>query len=77
MLVLSGIHCVLFMKKIRVFLASIEAEHDDFWDYDQQVDLESFSAPTVYDILSRQARDVTKDLGKQKEEVCLHFTKSI
>ena len=57
------------MFVILACLASAEAQHDDFWDYDQQVDLESFSAPTVYDILSRQARDVTKDLGKQKEEV--------
>ena len=56
-----------------VLVASDEVEHDDFWDYDQQLDLEAFSAPTVYDILSRQARDVTKDLGKQKEEVCFHF----
>ena len=54
--------------------ASGEVEHDDFWDYDQQLDLEAFSAPTVYDILSRQARDVTKDLGKQKEDVCSHFS---
>ena len=33
------------------------------------MDIEGFSAPAVYDILSKQARDVTKDLGKQKEEV--------
>ena len=42
---------------------------DEFWDYEKQVDLESFSAPTLYDILSKQARQVTQDLGKQKEEV--------
>ncbi len=44
-------------------------KNDDFWDYDRQVDLEAFNAPTVYDILSKQSRQVTRDLGKQKEEV--------
>ena len=42
---------------------------DEFWDFERQVDLEAFSAPTLYDILSKQARSVTRDLGKQKEEV--------
>ena len=46
---------------------------DDFWDYSQQLDLEAFSAPTLYDILSTQARDVTQGLGKQKEEVSKAF----
>ena len=48
---------------------AVEVQGDEFWDYDQQTDLEAFSAPTLYDILSRQCREVTRDLGKQKEEV--------
>ncbi len=46
-----------------------EIEGDEFWDYDRQVDLEGFSSQTLYDILSRQSRAATQELGKQKEEV--------
>jgi len=48
---------------------AVDVKEDEFWDYDKQVDMESFDALRVYNILSRQARDVTRDLGKQKEEV--------
>lgn len=41
---------------------------DEFWDYDKQVDLEAFSSPKLYEILSGQSRAVTRDLSRQKEE---------
>lgn len=42
---------------------------DEFWDYDQQVDLEAFSAHRLYDTLAKQSREVTLKLGRQKDEV--------
>jgi hypothetical protein len=49
--------------------AGVDVRGDEFWDYGQQVDLESFSAPVLYNTLSKQSREVTQKLGKQKEEV--------
>lgn len=49
--------------------AIAEVKNDEFWDYDRQLDLEAFSSHTLYDVLSRQARDVTRNLGEQKEQV--------
>ena len=46
-----------------------EMKGDEFWDYDQQIDLESFDSQKLYKILSDQARKATKELGRQKEEV--------
>ena len=48
---------------------NVEVKEDEFWDYDKQVDLESFNSQKLYEVLARQARVVTKDLGKQKDEV--------
>ena len=52
----------------------MEVKGDEFWDYDHQVDLEAFNSQTLYDVLARQARGVTRDLGKQKEEVSTVLT---
>ena len=52
-----------------ILVAGVDISGNEYWDYDKQVELESFSAPTVYDILRQQAKDVTRGLGKQKEEV--------
>ena len=41
---------------------------DEFWDYDKQIDLESFSAQKVYDILTSQSHDMTLELGKIKDD---------
>ena len=41
---------------------------DEFWDYDKQIDLESFSAQRVYDILTSQSQDMTLELGKIKDD---------
>ena len=49
--------------------ASDEVKRDEFWDYDHQVDLEAFSTEEFYNYLSTQARQVTGELGRQKEEV--------
>ncbi|CAH1789583.1 unnamed protein product [Owenia fusiformis] len=46
----------------------VEVKGDEFWDYDAQVDLEAFNAATMYDTLAKQSRDITQNLGKQKDE---------
>ncbi|EDV28435.1 uncharacterized protein TRIADDRAFT_51343 [Trichoplax adhaerens] len=45
-----------------------EVKGDEFWDYDKQVDLEGFSTNTLYEYLSRQSRELTAAIGKQKDE---------
>ena len=56
-------------KKRRLFEESALALLDDeFWDYDKQIDLESFSAQRVYDILTSQSHDMTLELGKIKDD---------
>lgn len=42
---------------------------DEFWDYEQQVDLEAFSCNEFYSILSKQSRDVTSSIARQKDQV--------
>lgn len=65
-----------YSYNIILVAGAVEVKGDEFWDYDQQVDLEAFDSQKMYDILSRQARDATKELGKQKEEVSLIITQS-
>ena len=42
---------------------------DEFWDYDQQVDMEGFTSTEFYSILGKQARDVTAAISRQKDQV--------
>ncbi|KAI4880393.1 hypothetical protein NFI96_018700, partial [Prochilodus magdalenae] len=42
---------------------------DEFWDYEEQVDLEAFSSSTFYDILLRHSVSVTARLGQLRGEV--------
>lgn len=46
-----------------------EIKSDEFWDYEQQVDLEAFSCNEFYSILSKQSRDVTSSIARQKDQV--------
>jgi len=45
-----------------------EVKEDEFWDYEQQVDLEAFTASTLYDKLASQSHSITQNLARQKEE---------
>nr|XP_014345397.1 PREDICTED: uncharacterized protein LOC102352720 [Latimeria chalumnae] len=49
--------------------------HDEFWDYDQQIDLESFSINNFYDILLKQTHSVVARLSQQKDEVKILYQK--
>ena len=42
---------------------------DEFWDYDQQVDMEAFTAGRFYNILAKQSHDVTSAIARQKDQV--------
>ncbi|TSQ58039.1 hypothetical protein Baya_11465 [Bagarius yarrelli] len=42
---------------------------DEFWDYEEQVNLEAFSSSTFYEILLKHSVSVTSQLGQLKEEV--------
>ena len=41
---------------------------DEFWDYDQQVDLEGFTSGRLYGILAKQSRDITGAIARQKDQ---------
>ena len=60
---------IIFAYDNLIAVGGVDMSSNEFFDYDRQVELEAFSAPTVYDILRQQAKDVTRGLGKQKEEV--------
>lgn len=46
-----------------------EVKGDEFWDYDQQVDMEAFSTKDFYSTLAKQTSDVTAALARQKDQV--------
>lgn len=43
--------------------------NSEFWDYERQLDLESFSARTVYSTLEKQSVAITRQIGKQKDRM--------
>ncbi|XP_057206531.1 uncharacterized protein LOC130564467 [Triplophysa rosa] len=45
----------------------------EFWDYEEQVDLEAFSSSTFYDILLKHSVSVTARLGQLRGEVKLLY----
>ena len=54
---------------VSVSEATEEVKGDEFWDYDQQVDLESFSTKDFYTTLAKQTSDITAALARQKDQV--------
>ncbi|XP_053308435.1 uncharacterized protein LOC128470575 [Spea bombifrons] len=50
-------------------------EDDEFWDYEQQIDMECFNTQIFYDILLKQSLMVTAKLGQLKEEVKTYYEK--
>ena len=45
-----------------------EVKGDEFWDYDQQVDMEGFTSGRFYGILAKQSREVTGAIARQKDQ---------
>ena len=58
---------------VPVIEAAEEIKGDEFWDYDQQVDLEAFSTKDFYTTLAKQTSDVTAALARQKDQVSYPF----
>ena len=52
-----------------VAVDDVQIKGDEFWDYNQQVDLEAFSTKEFYSSLSKQSSDVTSALARQKDQV--------
>ncbi|XP_069599125.1 uncharacterized protein [Ranitomeya imitator] len=59
-------------RKCQKFLAD-----DEFWDYDQQIDMESFNTHMFYDILLKQSFMVTSKISHLKEEVKVFYEKLV
>ncbi|XP_075460490.1 uncharacterized protein LOC142497073 isoform X2 [Ascaphus truei] len=59
-------------KRCHKFLAD-----DEFWDYEQQVDMECFNTQIFFDILLKQSLLVTAKLGLLKEEVKIFYEKLV
>lgn len=58
------------MKRFFFFFAVDEnVKGDEYWDYDQQVDLEGFTSGRLYGILAKQSREVTAAIARQKDQV--------
>lgn len=54
---------------VLVLLVAMAVTSDEFWDYEEQVNLEAFSSSTFYDILLKHSVSVTTQLGQLREEV--------
>ncbi|KAM4016320.1 uncharacterized protein ACNLHF_002692 isoform 2-T2 [Anomaloglossus baeobatrachus] len=50
---------------------------DEFWDYEQQIDMESFSTQIFYDILLKQSFMITSKISHLKEEVKVFYEKLV
>ncbi|XP_047676183.1 uncharacterized protein si:dkey-103g5.4 isoform X3 [Tachysurus fulvidraco] len=50
-------------------LRAVPKTLDEFWDYEEQVNLEAFSSSTFYEILLKHSVSVTSQLGQLREEV--------
>ena len=49
----------------------VQTEGDEFWDYNQQIDLEAFSTQDFYITLSNQTSEITGALARQKDQVVI------
>ena len=60
-----------FYLKWNIFFPAVDenVKGDEFWDYDQQVDLEGFTSGRLYGILAKQSREVTAAIARQKDQV--------
>ena len=64
--------CLYFIDALCTFsfypLVDAEVKGDEYWDYDQQVDLEGFTSGRFYNILAKQSREVTGAIARQKDQ---------
>lgn len=60
-----------FPQTVLTLPAAVALVSNEFWDYEEQVDLEAFSSSTFYDILLKHSVSVTIRLGHLRGEVRL------
>lgn len=60
---------------VLIFLIAMTVASDEFWDYEEQVNLEAFSSSTFYDILLKHSVSITTRLGHLREEVNFPWNK--
>ncbi len=60
-----------FPQTVLTLPAAVALVSNEFWDYEEQVDLEAFSSSTFYDILLKHSVSVTIRLGHLSGEVRL------
>lgn len=78
----NRVKCALFYVSLRkiieplgaadgqvVALDDIKIKGDEFWDYNEQIDLEAFSTKDFFSTLSKQSTEVTSALARQKDQV--------
>lgn len=61
-----------FPQIVLALSTAVALVSNEFWDYEEQVDLEAFSSSTFYDILLNHSVSVTVRLGQLRGEVRLH-----
>lgn len=66
---------ILFFSFITLLSTALALVSSEFWDYEEQVDLEAFSSSTFYEILLKHSVSVTVRLGQLKGEVRLDGNK--
>lgn len=65
-----------FPQIVLALSTAVALVSNEFWDYEEQVDLEAFSSSTFYDILLKHSVSVTVRLGQLRGEVRLNGNKS-
>ncbi|ROL53321.1 hypothetical protein DPX16_20431 [Anabarilius grahami] len=58
-----------FPQTVLALPTAVALVSNEFWDYEEQVDLEAFSSSTFYDILLKHSVSVTVRLGQLRGEV--------
>ncbi|XP_063062403.1 uncharacterized protein LOC134455311, partial [Engraulis encrasicolus] len=56
-------------RSLHIALTQTSMGKDEFWDYEEQVDLEAFSTSTFYDIMLKHSVSVTARLAQLRGEV--------
>ncbi len=69
MIVIINIICLFRISDDDESAVSVVARENEFWDYDNQIDLEAFSSQQLYTQLANQSHRVVATIGGQKEQV--------
>ncbi|RXM95099.1 hypothetical protein EOD39_17262 [Acipenser ruthenus] len=76
-LTLKKLHRSLQRQECEEELGNRAAQVDEFWDYEQQIDLEAFDTNLFYGILLKHTVSVTTRLSQLKDEVKVLYQKTL